>query len=151
MILRPGLATVQPATLIVLGAALGFALTTIATKTLTRTDSTPTILFWMNLLQLPPNLLGAEPQFWLKLGPEHTLPVVAMCLGGLFSHLCLTNAYRHGDATVVVPLDFLRVPLIAVTGWWLYGETLDPFVFIGSGLIITGILWNLRAEARSQG
>ena len=105
----------------------------------------------MNLLQLPPNLLGAEPQFWLKLGPEDALPIAAVCLGGLLSHLCLTNAYRHGDATVVVPLDFLRVPLIAVTGWWLYGEALDPFVFIGSGLIISGILWNLRAESRGHG
>jgi drug/metabolite transporter (DMT)-like permease len=49
---------------------------------------------------------------------------------------------------VVVPLDFMRIPLIAVIGWWLYGEALDMFVFMGAGLIITGILWNLRNEAR---
>jgi len=50
---------------------------------------------------------------------------------------------------VVVPLDFMRIPLIAVIGWWLYGygEPLDVFVFLGAGLIITGILWNLRSEA----
>jgi len=48
---------------------------------------------------------------------------------------------------VVVPLDFMRIPLIAVVGWWLYGEPLDVFVFLGAGLIITGILWNLRSEA----
>jgi drug/metabolite transporter (DMT)-like permease len=47
-----------------------------------------------------------------------------------------------------VPLDFMRIPLIAVIGWWLYGEPLDVFVFIGAGLIVTGILWNLRSEAR---
>jgi drug/metabolite transporter (DMT)-like permease len=46
----------------------------------------------------------------------------------------------------VVPLDFLRIPLIAVVGWWLYGEQLDVFVFTGAALIITGILWNLRSE-----
>ena len=39
-----------------------------------------------------------------------------MCVGGLLSHFCLTNAYRHGDATMVVPLDFLRIPLIALVG-----------------------------------
>jgi len=49
---------------------------------------------------------------------------------------------------VVVPLDFMRIPLIAVVGWWLYGESLDVFVFLGAGLIVTGILWNLRSEAR---
>jgi drug/metabolite transporter (DMT)-like permease len=49
----------------------------------------------------------------------------------------------------VVPLDFLRIPLIAVVGWWLYAEPLDIFVFAGAGLIVLGLLWNLRSEARA--
>jgi drug/metabolite transporter (DMT)-like permease len=49
---------------------------------------------------------------------------------------------------VVVPLDFLRIPLIALIGWLFYGEALDAFVFAGAVLIICGVLWNLRAEAR---
>jgi drug/metabolite transporter (DMT)-like permease len=47
----------------------------------------------------------------------------------------------------VVPLDFLRIPLIAVVGWWLYAEPLDLYVFAGAALIILGLLWNLRSEA----
>ena len=73
--------------------------------------------------------------------------MIAVGLAGLASHYCLTNAFRAGDASVVVPLDFLRIPLIAVIGWWLYGEALDVFVFVGAGLIIAGVLWNLRSEA----
>ena len=73
--------------------------------------------------------------------------MLAVALTGLSSHFCLTNAFRHGDATIVVPLDFLRIPLIAVIGWWLYGERLDPLVFSGAALIVAGILWNLRSEA----
>jgi drug/metabolite transporter (DMT)-like permease len=42
----------------------------------------------------------------------------------------------------------MRIPLIAVVGWWLYGEALDVFVFAGAGLIVAGIVWNLRSEAR---
>jgi len=38
--------------------------------------------------------------------------------------------------------------LIAVVGWWLYGEALDIFVFVGAGIIVLGLLWNLRSEAR---
>jgi drug/metabolite transporter (DMT)-like permease len=60
----------------------------------------------------------------------------------------MTNAFRAGDASMVMPLDFMRIPLIAVIGAWLYGESLDVFVFVGAGLIIVGILWNLRSEAR---
>ena len=63
-------------------------------------------------------------------------------------HYCLTNAFRCGDAMIVIPMDFLRVPLIAVIGWMFYGERLDAFVFAGAGLIIAGVLWNVRGEAR---
>lgn len=150
IILRPGLATLQPASFVVLGSAFGFALTAIATKRLTRTDSTFVILLFMNLMQLPLNLLGAEWAFWTKLEAGHALPLAGICLGGLMSHLCLTNAYRHGDAIMVVPLDFLRIPLIAVVAWMLYGEALDPLVLLGSVVIIGGILWSLRAESRPQ-
>jgi drug/metabolite transporter (DMT)-like permease len=70
---------------------------------------------------------------------------------GLTSHYCLTQAFRSGDATVVVPLDFLRIPLIALVGWVFYAETIDVFVFAGAGLIICGVLWNLLAESRRTG
>jgi drug/metabolite transporter (DMT)-like permease len=150
VILRPGVDTINPATLVVLGAAFAFAISIIATKKLTATDSTFAILFWMNLIQLPLNLLGSSWGFWNRLDASHILPVLGICVSGLSSHYFLTNAYRHGDATVVVPLDFLRIPLIAVVGWQLYGERLDPIVFAGAGLIIAGILWNLRAEARAK-
>ena len=68
-------------------------------------------------------------------------------MSGLASHFCLTQAFRFGDATVVVPLDFMRIPLIALVGWWFYGEALDAYVFAGAALIVLGISWNLRAEA----
>ncbi|MCB5174136.1 DMT family transporter [Microvirga lenta] len=150
VILRPGLETLQPASLLVLAVAFTFALVAIMTKRLTRTESTFSILFFMNLMQLPMNLLGVSGAFWQRMELSQTLPFIGICAGGLLSHYCLTNAYRHGDASMVVPLDFLRIPLIAVVGWQLYGEPLDPFVFIGSACIIVGILYSLRFEAQSK-
>jgi drug/metabolite transporter (DMT)-like permease len=146
VILRPGLETFRPAALLVLGAALAFAITLITTKKLTRTDSTFTIIFWMNLIQLPLAVLGCDRMFLAKPSLVHVPALIAIGVAGLASHYCLANAFRAGDASVVVPLDFMRIPLIALIGWWLYGEELDPFVFMGAGLIITGILWNLRSE-----
>jgi drug/metabolite transporter (DMT)-like permease len=148
VIVRPGLATFQPAALLVLTAALGFAITQITTKKLTRTDSTFTIVFWMNLIQLPLAYIASDPLFVTKLGVGQLPAIVGIGTSGLASHYCLTQAFRAGDASMVMPLDFMRIPLIAVIGWWLYGETLDIFVLMGAGLIITGILWNLRSEAR---
>jgi drug/metabolite transporter (DMT)-like permease len=148
VIVRPGLAAFQPAALLVLGAAVGFATTQIATKKLTRTDPTFAIIFWMNAIQLPLAYLASDPLFPARLGTADLPVVLAIGTTGLASHYCLTNAFRAGDASMVMPLDFMRIPLIAVIGWWLYGEALDPLVFLGAGLIITGILWNLRSEAR---
>lgn len=148
VILRPGLETLQPASLLMLAVAFSFALVAIMTKRLTRTESTFSILFFMNLLQLPMNLAGVSGAFWRKIEPSHALPFIGICVGGLLSHYCLTNAYRRGDATMVVPLDFMRIPLIAFVGWRLYGEPLDPYVFLGSGCIIVGLLYSLRHEAK---
>lgn len=150
IILRPGVATLQPASFLMLGVAFSFALVAIMTKRLTRTESTFSILFFMNLLQLPMNLAGVSRAFWLAIQPAHVLPLVGICAGGLLSHYCLTNAYRRGDATMVVPLDFMRIPLIAFVGWQLYGEPLDPYVFLGSGCIVAGLLYSLNREAKSS-
>ncbi len=147
VIVRPGLATFQPAALLVLTAAVCFAVTLILTKKLTRTDSTFAIIFWMNLIQTPLALVPSDPLFALRLSGGQVLAALVVGITGLASHYCLTNAFRAGDASVVVPLDFMRIPLIAVVGWWLYGERLDVLVFVGAGLIIMGILWNLRSEA----
>jgi drug/metabolite transporter (DMT)-like permease len=147
VILRPGLATIQPGALLALGAAFGFAITLIATKKLTNTDSPFAIIFWMMLIQLPLALLASDPLFVAKIDRAQIPAVIAIGLAGLASHYCLTQAFRAGDAGVVVPLDFMRIPLIAVIGWWLYSEPLDGFVFLGAGLIVAGILWNLRSEA----
>ena len=149
VILRPGLETLQPASFLMLGVAFSFALVAIMTKRLTMTESTFSILFFMNLLQLPMNLAGVSRAFWLEVQSSHALALVGISVGGLLSHYCLTNAYRRGDATMVVPLDFMRIPLIAFVGWQFYGEPLDPYVFLGSGIIIMGLLYSLHREAKS--
>lgn len=151
VILRPGLATLQAGSLLMLGAAFGFAATTVATKALTRTEDTLAILFWMNLLQLAMNLVagrlaGGVPNLDLTTLQWLALAMVGVC--GFASHWCLTNAYQHGDAIMVVPLDFLRIPLIAAIAWALYGEPLDPLVLVGVAVIVAGILANLVVETR---
>lgn len=154
VILRPGMAAFNPAAGLVLMAAFGYAIVMITTKKLTATQSTFSIIFWMAVIQFPLSLLGSDPAVLMR--PDlydlrHILPAIAVGVGGLTSHYCLSNAFRAGDATLVVPLDFMRIPLIAVIGWAFYGESLDIFVLIGALIIIAGVLWNLKSEhARSQ-
>ena len=137
VIVRPGLASFQPKALLVLFAAFTFAISLIVTKQLTNRVSTFAIIFWMNLMQLPmalawPSVVAATD------GPS----LFVFRLGADLALLVLDA--REG----LTPLDFLRIPLIALVGWMFYGEALDGFVFAGAGLIICGVLWNLFAESR---
>lgn len=136
--------------LLALGAAIIQAFTAVVTKKLTKTETTFAILFWMNLMQLPMNLAGSDLLFVTKLDASMALPLGGIAVGGLAVHLCLAQAFRYGDAMVVVPLDFLRVPLIAVIAWSFYGETLDASVLAGASLIIAGVIWNMRTEVRAR-
>src|SRR5471032_2773176 len=147
VILRPGVADFNPAAMLVLAAAFGYAITMITTKKLTSTETTFGIIFLMAVIQLPHSLIGSDPAVFLHLETRHILPAIGVGTAGLTSHYCLSNAFRSGDATLVVPLDFMRIPLIAVVGWAFYGERLDIFVLLGALIIVAGVLWNLRSEA----
>jgi drug/metabolite transporter (DMT)-like permease len=147
VILRPGIASINPAAFLVLAAAFGYAITMITTKKLTATETTFGIVFWMAVIQFPLSLLGSDLRAFAHFEAGNILPAIALGIGGLTSHYCLSNAFRAGDATLVVPLDFMRIPLIAVVGWAFYGEPLDIFVLIGALIIISGVIWNLRAES----
>jgi drug/metabolite transporter (DMT)-like permease len=148
VILRPGIEAFQPAAIGVLVASFGYAVSNIATKKLIPVQSTIAILFWMNVMQVGMALIGADPLFPLRLASHQWIWAAGIAVGGTTAHYCLTNALRVADAIVVIPLDFLRIPLIAFVGWMFYAEKLDILVFAGAAIIVSGIVWNLRAEMR---
>ena len=147
VILKPGVGVVQPAALIMVLGALCYAANMITTKALTKTDSVLAILFWMNLIQSPLAFIPALPQ-WSAPAPADTPWMFCLAGGSLFAHYCMTRAFKLADATVVVPIDFMRLPLIAVVGAFAYGEPLDPWVFVGAAIIFTGTYYSLSREAR---
>ena len=143
VIVRPTASNVDWGQIIALAAALGFAVALILVKSMTRTESTLTIIFWMLVIQ---SLLGLIPGLavwrWPSPGVWFWILVVAFC--GTYSHYCLANAMRYADATTIVPMDFLRVPLTAAAGWLVYGERIDLMTVVGTGLILVANLLNLR-------
>lgn len=142
VIVRPRAGELEMGQLIALAAALGFAVSVVMVKSLTRTDTAVTISFWMLVVQ---SAIGLLPALWVWQWPSAAawawVVVVAFC--GTYSHYCFARAMQHADATVVVPMDFLRVPLTALVGWLVYSERLDLFTALGVGLILAGNLLNL--------
>ncbi|WP_430461548.1 DMT family transporter [Thalassolituus sp. LLYu03] len=147
LILRPGAGVIHPAALAVLAGAAGYACSYIFTKSLSATETPLSILFYMTLLQLP---LGFFPALadWKTPEGDQWLWVVVVGVSALTAHYCMTRAFRLADAGVVVPMDFLRLPLIAVVGYLFYNEALDLWVLLGAALMFSGNLINLRAELK---
>jgi len=146
VMLRPGVAVIQPAALVMLLGAFAYASTMIATKRLSGHDSAFAILFYMAVIQLPFALIPALPH-WVWPAPRDLPWVIALGVVGLSAHYCMTRAFRIADAMVVVPIDFLRLPLIAVVGWVFYKEALDLTIMLGAAVIFAGTLYSIRRES----
>ncbi len=143
VILRPGIAAVSPAALAVLGAALAYAFAHTMTKRLTATETPLAILFYMTVIQLPLALVPAAAR-WVWPSAAMWPWVVVVAVTALTAHYCMTRAFQLADATVVVPMDFLRLPLIGIIGFVFYGEALSAWVLAGSALVFAGTWINLR-------
>ena len=148
IILRPGVAAVQPAALVVLFAAVCFASTYVFTRHMSVSESPLTVIFYMNLVQLPMGLVASLPGWTL---PSLNLWPWMLLLGvsGLGTHFCFAHAFRWADAVVVTPVDFFRLPLIAIIGLLFYGEDWDVLILVGGAVIFSGNLINLWSERRS--
>lgn len=146
IIVQPGAAPVSPGQLIMVLAAAGFAVSIVMMKSLTRTDSVVVIVFWMLVVQ---SAIGLLPAYYHWRWPSaHAWPwVILIAFSGTYSHYCVTQAMRYADATVVVPMDFLRVPLSAIIGWLLYSERIDVATILGAALILAGNLLNLKSSS----
>ena len=146
VILRPGVETISVPALVVLGGALCFAISHMFTKRLSRSEPPVTIPFYMTVIQLPIALLPALPH-WVWPSGGLWLWVGVVAVSAISAHYCLARAFKLADATVVVPMDFLRLPLIAVIGFAFYGEAVTIWVFIGALIIFVATWLNLKSAA----
>ncbi len=151
IVARPGAATISPGVMAAALSAIFFALTTISTKSLTRTASIGCILFWLTVMQAALGLIATGFDGQITLPTWQTAPYLLLVgLAGLLAHYCITNALAIAPATVVVPFDFARLPTIAFVGMILYNEPLDFWTLFGAAVIFSGIFLNVSAEKRNS-
>lgn len=147
IVARPGVAAISAGQLAAAAAAIGFAGSAIFTKMLTRTETITSILFWLTVMQAVMGAVCAGIDGAITLPSAGLWPWIAVIgAAGLAAHFCLTTALSLAPATLVMPIDFLRLPVIAAVGMALYAEPLDPFVFAGGALILGANYINLRSS-----
>ncbi|MCJ8297811.1 MAG: DMT family transporter [Pseudomonadales bacterium] len=143
IIVQPGYAIVDIASLIVLGAAVTFAISYSATKYLSASEKPITILFYMCVIQLPIGLIMSVEE-WVNPVGIQWLWLSVVGLAALSAHYCTIKAMQHAEVTTIATLDFLRLPFIAVLGIFLYAEAFELALIIGGALMLLGNLFNIK-------
>ena len=132
-------------------AAIGFAGSIVATRMLTRTETILGVLFWLTAMQAVMGIIATAwdgDVAWPSLAAWPW--VVLIGCAGLFAHTCVTNALAVAPAMVVTPMDFVRLPAIAIVGALFYNEVLNIWVLLGAVLIFGGNYLNLLSETRTR-
>jgi len=137
VIVQPGYAIVDPASFIVLGSAICYAISHTSTKSLSTSESAFTILFYMCLIQLPIGIVLSLHSWSWPIGSQW-LWLSVIGLTALSAHYCMAKAMLFAEVTTVVTIDFLRLPLIAIVGVLLYQEQFEMSLMIGGVLMLAG-------------
>ncbi len=145
IILRPGFGTFHPAALVMVLGSVFFASNMIFTKRLSATDSALAVTFWMSAVQLPVTIVASWTS-WVSPQLADLPWILVIGAGSFAAHYSMTRAMKLADAMVLVPIDFIRLPLIAVVGALFYAEAFDPMVIVGALVIFAGTYYSLARE-----
>lgn len=150
IVARPDPANISAGLVAAASCAVFFALTAIFTRKLTRTQSITTILFYLTIMQAVFGLICAGYDGDIAVPSPQILPwVILIGCAGLLAHFCLTKALSIAPASVVMPIDFVRLPTIALVGMFLYGEPLEVWVFVGAAIIFAANYINITHAMRA--
>jgi drug/metabolite transporter (DMT)-like permease len=147
VILRPGVDVFQPAAFVVLGAAMLFAGSVVMVKILTRRDAPLAVIFYMSVMQLPMGLIPALFDWTVPAWSDMPLFII-VGVTAVSAHYAMARALMVADASVIFPIDFLRLPAVAVLGYLVYAERIDLWTFIGAAIIFAANYYSILRESR---
>jgi drug/metabolite transporter (DMT)-like permease len=150
IILRPGFETIDSASLVMLLGAFGFAISIITTRRITLLQAGQAsvflfILFFMTGMQTVFSLVLLTGEVTIPLGIQWYWLFTAS-FTALAAHYCLTRALSLADAAVVMPIDYLRLPLIMLVAWYLYDEAFSWSISLGALVILAANAAGLYGE-----
>lgn len=144
IVTRPEFGKLDIGVLSAASAAIGFALAALFTRRLMQDQNIFSVLFYLTILQAIFGVICAGFDLDITLPSAETTPwIVLIGCAGLLAHLCLTKALSLSPASQVMPIDFARLPIIAVIGVLFYNEPIDISVIFGAAVIMFANYLNL--------
>ncbi|WP_068112333.1 DMT family transporter [Tropicimonas marinistellae] len=147
IVVRPEVGSLSPPMIAAAAAAIGFAGSALFTRRLTRTESITCIMFWLTLMQAVMGAICAGIDGHIAVPSATAMPWLALIgATGLAAHFCLSSALALAPAAMVMPMDFLRLPVMAAIGMAFYSEPVDAWVLVGAAIIFGANWLNLRGR-----
>jgi drug/metabolite transporter (DMT)-like permease len=131
--------------LAILGSAVCYAVSAIGARVLARTDSSEQIMFWLMLMMAVGATCLAAPT-WVAVDPGHVWLLCALAVSGFFGQLAITEAFSHGEASVVAPFEYSALAWGVAIDWLLWQALPDQYTLIGAAIIIGSGLYLIRHE-----
>jgi len=135
--------------LVAVGAALGVALVTVTLRSISRTESTQTIVLWFTLFVTI--VTGALlPWFGQAHDAGTWLLLIGVGLFGGIGQIGLTASLRFAPIATLAPLDYLQLVYAVLFGWLLFGNQPAPTTGAGAALIIVSVLSTLPRRRKEE-
>lgn len=149
VILRPDVSSFEATALVVLLSSAMMGVAGVLVKSLTRTESPETIIYYMSLFML---ILSAPPALlhWQEITPHQWWLVFLIALFSTAAHLFITRAYVRADMVVLMPFDFTRLIIVAILAHIFFAESITLSTLVGAGVIVASTVYTARREARSK-
>jgi drug/metabolite transporter (DMT)-like permease len=146
IIVRPGSTEFSSGAVVAVLAAVLSSIVAIQIKQLSQTEPADRIVIYTTLLWVPMSLLPALAVWQWPQGITW-LWVVAAGIMGTGGHMLWTRALKLGEVSALTPISFMQLPIVALFGWWLFGETLDRWTLLGAAIIFGANAYIAHREA----
>jgi drug/metabolite transporter (DMT)-like permease len=134
VVVRPGVVPFSLGPGLVLFSTVAFAGVTVLVKRMAASERTMTVVFYQSLFMTFLTLPFAAA-VWTTPSLQHLALLILIGVMSTFGWLCFTRAFALADASAILPLEFTRLPFVAVLGYFLFAEVPDSWVWIGAAII----------------
>ena len=147
IIVRPGFAELNLGIMMALSSAAFHAVSDTYARYLSRYDKVPTIMGFNFLFTIP---LAAIPAviYWEPVSLDIWPLLLAFGMAGISAQYCLTRSFSLAEASLVSPILFFRLPIVAVISWYAFDQLTEIWTWVGAGVIAIATTWMARVEVR---
>jgi drug/metabolite transporter (DMT)-like permease len=149
IMMRPGIADVDPYVLVAIGAAFSMAFANVLIRVMAPTEPPNRILFYYHVggvILLAPAMIW----FWQTPVGVEWLLIAMIGTGTTIGMICFVRGFSVGEINVAGPMEYVRLVYAGLIGYFFFAETIDLWTLLGGVVIVASALYIAQDESRSR-